>query len=156
MILKNTILKYKNALEEKLENVLFGKINEGNSLINEKGVYYDFLKIADGLRAGTIDLWRYKDIDKNQYMITNSANWMCIGQIDYIPLMLKKDSNEVYIYNENLEKDKQWLMISKFNESIIDYIFGEKYCMIVPNGNEDQWYQFIKDLKSRSENCGDK
>jgi len=68
--------------------------------INEKGDYYDFLKIADGLRAGTIDLWRYKDIDKNQYMITNNANWICIGQIDYIPLMLKKDSNEVYIYNE--------------------------------------------------------
>ena len=64
-------------------------------MINEKGDYYDFLKIADGLRAGTIDLWRYKDIDKNQYMITNNANWICIGQIDYIPLMLKKDSNEV-------------------------------------------------------------
>ena len=156
LILKYYILQYKNALEEKSDNVFFGKINEGNSLINEKGDYYDFLKIADGLRAGTIDLWRYKDIDKNQYMITNNANWICIGQIDYIPLMLKKDSNEVYIYNEFMEKDKQWQIISKFNEFITDYVFGEKYCMIVPNVNEDQWYQFIKNLKLWSKNCGDK
>lgn len=55
-----------------------------------------------------------------------------------------------------MEKDKQWQIISKFNEFIIDYVFGEKYCMIVPNVNEDQWYQFIKNIKLWSKNCGDK
>lgn len=144
--MKNAILRLKRELEIKTENVIFGKINDGNPFIREQGVYYDFLRNADGLRAGTIDLWGYKDLSRNQYMVQDKAKWTCIGQIDYIPLMLKKDSNEVYFYNEMLEGDKQWILISCFYEFIIDYVFGEKYSMIVPNCIEDQWYKFIKSI----------
>lgn len=88
--MKNIILKVKRELEKEPKNIIFGKINEGNSFINERGVYYDFLREADGLRAGAIDLWGYKDLMRNQYMVPNKAEWLCIGQIDYVPLMLKR------------------------------------------------------------------
>lgn len=93
--MKNTILRVKRELEKNPRNIIFGKINEGNSLISEQGVYFDFLRIADGLRAGVIDLWGYKDLVRNQYLVQDKEKWICIGQIDYIPLMLKKESNEV-------------------------------------------------------------
>lgn len=56
-------------------------------MISEQGVYYDFLRNADGLRAGAIDFWGYKDLIRNQYMVQDQEKWICIGQIDYIPLM---------------------------------------------------------------------
>ena len=144
--MKNIIFRLKKELEKNPRNTIFGKINGGNSSISEQGVYYDFLRSADGLRAGAIDLWGYKDLNRNQYMVQDKIKWICIGQIDYIPLMLKKDTNEVYIYNEILEEDKQWILISYFNEFIINYVLGDKYCMIVPNYIEDLWYKFIKNL----------
>lgn len=116
--MKNIILKVKRELEKEPKNIIFGKINEGNSFINERGVYYDFLREADGLRAGAIDLWGYKDLMRNQYMVPNKAEWLCIGQIDYVPLMLKRDSNEVFIYNEMLDEDKQWILINFFSKFI--------------------------------------
>jgi hypothetical protein len=82
--MKNTILRAKRELEKNPTNIIFGKIKEGNSLISEQGVYYDFLRNADGLRAGAIDLWGYEDL------------------------------------------------------------FGDKYCIIVPDCIEDRWYKFIK------------
>lgn len=144
LIMKNTILRVKRELEKNPGNIMFGKINEGNSLISERGVYYDFLRNADGLRAGAIDLWGYKDLVRNQYMVQDKEKWICIGQIDYIPLMLKKESNEVYIYNEMLEEANQWTLISYFYEFIMNYVFGDQYCTIVPNCIDDQWYEFIK------------
>jgi hypothetical protein len=142
--MKNTILRAKRELEKYQTNIIFGKIKEGNSLISEQGVYYDFLRNADGLRAGAIDLWGYEDLFRNQYMVPDKEKWMCIGQIDYIPLMLKKESNEVYIYNEMLEGDKKWILISDFYKFIMNYVFGDKYCIIVPDCIEDRWYKFIK------------
>ena len=144
--MKNIILKVKRELEKEPKNIIFGKINEGNSFINERGVYYDFLGEADGLRAGAIDLWGYKDLMRNQYMVPNKAEWLCIGQIDYVPLMLKRDSNEVFIYNEMLDEDKQWILINFFSKFIFNYVFGDEYCRIVPNCIGDLWYKFIKDV----------
>ena len=36
--MKNIILKVKRELEKEPKNIIFGKINEGNSFINERGV----------------------------------------------------------------------------------------------------------------------
>ncbi len=100
--MKNTILIMKRELEKEPKNILFGKINDGYSKIREQVVYYDFLMKIDGLRTGAIDLWGYKDLIRNQYMVLDKTKWLCIGQLDYVPLLLKKESDKVYNYNEML------------------------------------------------------
>lgn len=146
MSVKKTVLKVKRELEKEPRNIVLGKINEGNSFISEQGVYYDFLRETDGLRAGAIDLWGYKDLLRNQYMVPDKAKWLCIGQIDYVPLMLKKDTEEVFIFNEMLEEDKQWILIGIFSNFILNYVFGDEYCRVVPDCTGDPWYKFIKDV----------
>lgn len=137
------ILKFKNKLEQKQGNIIFGKINGENLSIKEKGIYYDFLRIADGVRCGVIDLWSYKDISRNQYMIIDKEKWLCIGQVNYVPLVLEKKSYDVYIYDETKEENKQWSFVSDFNDFIINYLLGDKYVMIVPDCEDDLWYQFV-------------
>lgn len=141
--MKALVLKFKNELEQKQDNIIFGKINGENLLIKEKGIYYDFLRIADGVRCGVIDLWSYKDILRNQYMIINKAKWLCIGQVNYIPLVLEKESNDVYIYDEINEENKQWSFVGNFSDFIVDYLLGNKYAMFVSDYEDDLWYQFI-------------
>lgn len=141
--MKALVLKFKNELEQKQDNIIFGKINGENLLIKEKGIYYDFLRIADGVRCGVIDLWSYKDILRNQYMIINKAKWLCIGQVNYIPLVLEKESNDVYIYDEVNEENKQWSFVGNFSDFIVDYLLGNKYAMFVSDYEDDLWYQFI-------------
>lgn len=142
--MQHIILKLKEELKKRPESIIFGKINAGNPLVEEHGIYYDFLKISDGLRAGSIDLWSYKDLARNQYMLSDLTGCLCIGQVDYVPLVLKQDSDDVYIFNGELEKNRQWIFISNFNDFIINYVSGIKYDLIVPDCKEDLWYKFIK------------
>lgn len=141
--MENILLKLKKKLEQKPDNIIFGKINEGNLFIKEKGVYYNFLRIADGIRCGIIDLWSYNDILRNQYMIADKEKWLCIGQANYMPLMLQRKLNNVYVYDENNEDDKQWILISDFNHFIMNYVLGDSYAVFNPSYEEDLWYQFI-------------
>lgn len=141
--MENILLKLKKKLEQKPDNIIFGKINEGNLFIKEKGVYYNFLRIADGIRCGIIDLWSYNDILRNQYMIADKEKWLCIGQANYMPLMLQRKLNNVYVYDENNEDDKQWILISDFNHFIMNYVLGDSYAVFNSSYEEDLWYQFI-------------
>ena len=43
--MQHIILKLKEELEKRPESIIFGKINAGNPLVEEHGIYYDFLKI---------------------------------------------------------------------------------------------------------------
>lgn len=64
-------------------------------------VYEEFLKVCNGGRFGSIDLWSSEIFLDNQYRIINiegeSNNCFCIGQVLYEPIVIKLDTEKKYI-----------------------------------------------------------
>ncbi|WP_179033140.1 hypothetical protein [Paenibacillus kribbensis] len=146
--------KVREGLNSDPDGIIYGELNVGKKDINNDNPnlqqYFHFLKEANGGRFGGIDLWSYSELDSNQYRVSDLnggiKKWIEIGQIIYEPLVINKQSGEVYhFYQGHLEDMGHNL--GMFNSFIIDYVFGNKYEKIVPDSHSDEWYQFLKRIE---------
>lgn len=140
------VAKAKGILEQDANSVVFGQINKGNSQINEKGIFYSLLKQADGMRCGAIDIWSYKIMGTKQYILSiekDRHDFLCIGQVDYVPLVLNLTNDKVYILYQEIETNEKLKLVSDFDNFVTKYLFGLYYKEIVQDCEDDRWFQFV-------------
>lgn len=142
------VAQAKVFLEQDANSVLFGQINNGNPQINEKGTFYSLLKQADGMRCGAIDIWSYRIMGTKQYILSiekDCHDFLCIGQVDYVPLVWNFTNDEVYILYQEIETNERLKLVSNFDNFVTKYIFGLYYKEIVQDCEDDRWFQFVLD-----------
>ncbi len=147
-------LKYiKMKLNEEKDSIVFADINEGTHNINFSNEpnlieYQDFIKVCNGARFGSIDLWGLEEIDKNQFYIEQDIDiWICIGQILYEPVVISKKNGNVYLfntYNNCIDYDKNF---GGFNHFLSNFVLGNQYNEIIPDIQSDEWYIFLKKIE---------
>lgn len=151
--LKWIIETVKLELRKEPSAIVIGKLGDRNKneILNDNlkiQSYYEFLREYNGARFGSIDLWSSELLLKNQYRVTEipggEDNWTCIGQILYEPTVINKKDGKVYRFYQGHETDMQADCFGVFDEFLLRYVFGEKYAEIIPDAEEEEWYQFLK------------
>lgn len=144
------ISKARYELSKDVSSVIFGELNDGVVCDENLRIkpYCDFLNVCNGASCGDIDLWSNEDIGQNQFRVTDldggSEKWVCIGQILYEPLVINLDSEEVYLFYQGHEKEIEGKCFGKFDDFLMEYVFGEKYAEIIPDVQDDEWYSFLR------------
>lgn len=155
--LYNKIQKIRFVLEDNPDGPVIGKLRGGKALNLkrlENGVteYYSFLVISNGARCGAIDIFSYETMLESQYYLEfldegqyDVREWVYVGQCLYDPIILNKISGLVYQFYEGtpLEEGECY---GPFNVFLNEYVFGEKYETIIPDVDDDKWYQLLKEL----------
>ena len=148
------IIKYE--LEKDSTKTVIGKINPGTDDVNLiVSCYADFLRVCNGIRCGCIDLFGTNCILNNQYNVDyiegGKKKWFCIGQVLYQPLVINLYTKDICLfYNSYFYKgyseDKGWIILGEFDTFLVDYVFGKIYLELTPDGENDKWYQFLKQI----------
>lgn len=141
--LKLLIKSVKKSLEIESNNMIIGDLNEGWNGVNNF-IHLSYLSEFNGGRCGSIDLWSMDKLSENQYRLSalNQNEWLEIGQVLYEPLVLNKTSGEVYLMDEDVEKKKASFKDTEYFLS--NYVFGQRYKEIIPEGEKDEWYIFLE------------
>lgn len=150
--LKIKIEKARLELQKEASAPITGKLNEGinsdNKLIPQ--FYRDFLSVCNGGRYGSIDLWSNELILDNQYRVTeldgSNENWFCIGQVLYEPLVVKLDTEDIYLFYQGYENEIECRCFENFDIFLDNYVFGKKYAEIIPDAEDEEWYIFLNKL----------
>lgn len=153
--LKWIIKTVKSELSKEPSAIIIGKLGDSskNEVLNDDlnlQPYYEFLRECNGARCGSIDLWSAEILLKNQYRVTEipggEDNWICIGQILYEPTVINKMDGKVYRFYQGHETDMPADCFGIFDEFLMRYVFGENYAEIIPDADEEEWYQFLKKI----------
>ncbi len=145
----------KVELNENPNGLVIGKIRDGLTteleICNNIQSYYDFLKVCDGARCGSIDFFGSDILLKYQFMVETipggQDNWFYIGQILYEPVVINKIDSKVYRFYRDNEDDSSGECFGYLDEFLMDYVFGKKYSEIIPDAENDEWYQLLQKLK---------
>lgn len=149
--LKSIIKKVKEKLAAEPESIIYGELNEGNTDIEVTNdcfkQYFEFLKESDGARCGAVDLWAFDELFLHQFRVSDfsggTEKWIEVGQVLYEPLVIEKDSGQVYCFYQG-HPDKAAQTLGDFNYFLLNYVFGRKYEELVPDAHLEDWYQFLK------------
>ena len=154
--LKIIIQTVKIELSKNPNGLIIGKIRDGNTLKVDNcnaniQSYYDFLDICNGARCGSIDFFGTDMLNDYQFMVSaipgGEEEWFYVGQILYEPVVINKTNSKVYcIYRDNAD-DNLGDCYGYFDDFLTDYVFGKKYADIIPDAEDDEWYQLLKKLK---------
>ncbi|ANY67523.1 hypothetical protein BBD42_14350 [Paenibacillus sp. BIHB 4019] len=149
--LLSIIRKLRGNLLDEPESIIYAEINEGNTkIITDNDYlkeYYDFLREADGARCGMFDLWSFGELSKHQFRISDFSGaeekWIEIGQVLYEPVVINKESGQVYLFNQE-EPDTEGRDLGSVSNFLANYVFGPQYGELVPNADSEEWYLFLK------------
>ncbi|MDG0872237.1 hypothetical protein FLT15_24985 [Paenibacillus thiaminolyticus] len=155
--LKKIIEKTRIALESDPDGPVIGKIRSGKEVDFEKikgpKDYYDFLGISNGARCGAIDVFPFETMSGSQSLLEFIENpedakeqWIYIGQTLYEPLLINELDGLVYQFYEGppLEKGECY---GTFDCFLLNYVFGKKYSEVIPDADNDDWFQLLKKLQ---------
>ena len=153
----NDLLKIISVAREKLKetphSMLFGDLPNGEDKISNNNdifpAYYEFLKVCNGARCGDIDLWSNNDLPDTQFYIEELDGgrdiWLCIGQILYEPLIFNCMDEKVYFFRKDELDSAPIFIFDSFYDFFKNYVFGQKYKEIIPDVDNDSWYDFLTD-----------
>ncbi|MDQ0178362.1 hypothetical protein [Bacillus chungangensis] len=156
--LKTIIEKMRAALESDPDGLIIGKFRSGKEIDSSifkdaTKEYADFLAISNGARCGSIDLFPFEIMSESQSFLDLLENledaqeqWIYIGQVLYDPIIINKINGFVYHFYEGLPLEKRECY-GTFEEFLINYVFGKRYSEIIPDANNDEWYQLLKRLQ---------
>ena len=154
--LKQIIQTVKSELDKDPNGIIAGKINEGNTSKADNydpalQIYFDFLNECNGASFGAIDLFETEILEEHQFVINGipagEENWFCIGQILYEPLLFNKNDLKVYLFYRDNEDVDPADCLGYLDDFLMNYVFGAKYADIIPDADNDEWYQLVKKLK---------
>ena len=154
--LKQIIQAVKSELDKDPNGIIAGKINEGNTIKADNydsalQIYFDFLNECNGASFGAIDLFEIEILEKHQFVVTGipggKENWFCIGQILYDPLLFNKNDLKLYLFYRDNEDVDPADCLGYLDDFLMNYVFGAKYADIIPDSDNDEWYQLLKKLK---------
>ena len=154
--LKLIIQTVKTELDKDPNGIIAGKINEGTTIKQKNSdpalqIYYDFLRECNGASFGAIDLFEIEILEKHQFVVTGipggEENWFCIGQILYEPVLINKNDLKLYLFYRDNEDVDPADCLGYLDDFLMNYVFGAKYVDIIPDADNDEWYQLLKKLK---------
>ena len=151
--LKEKIEKVRLELQNESFAMVIGNLNEGMNCLGNIALnsYYEFLNVCNGARCGAIDLWSNELLFGNQYrvmeLVGDVEKWLCIGQVLYEPIVMKRDTEEVYLFYQGFENEIEGKCFGKLDDFLDNYVFGRKYAKIIPNADEEEWYIFLEKIK---------
>ncbi|MEK4063903.1 MULTISPECIES: hypothetical protein [Paenibacillus] len=145
------IKKVKEKLVAEPDSIIFGELNEGNTGIKSNDdcikQYFEFLKESDGARCGAVDLWSFDEFPSHQSRVSDFLggieNWIEVGQVLYEPLVIDKNSGQVYCFCQG-HPARVGQTLGDFHYFLLNYVFGGKYEELIPDAHLDDWYQFLK------------
>ncbi|WP_053781345.1 hypothetical protein [Paenibacillus xylanivorans] len=151
----NSLLQViRHELEHDDSSIIYGDMQKGIDTYGDIDAnlvqFYEFLKISNGARFGSIDLWAYEELERQQYRldqwIGESDNWLEIGQLLYEPVVISKLTGEISILMDEVSINDSKKII-QFDDFLIHYILGKGYEELVPGFEYDEWYHFLVRLK---------
>lgn len=151
----NSLLQViRHELEHDDSSIIYGDMQKGIDTYGDIEAnlvqFYEFLKISNGARFGSIDLWAYEELERQQYRldqwIGESDNWLEIGQLLYEPVVISKLTGEISILMDEVSINDSKKII-QFDDFLIHYILGKGYEELVPGLEYDEWYHFLVRLK---------
>jgi len=111
--------------------------------------YFEFLQESAESFFGNIVLFNPKEFLFFQYYIQDltelAESWICIGKFIDSPLLLNLITGKVYIFL-GYPSDFYYKELGGFEEFILKYVFGEKYSVLIPWTEEDDWCYFLKNI----------
>lgn len=143
-VLRTRIEQLRKVLENDPASIVAGEIRPPCSNSRTGILLWDqFLTEANGGRFGSIDLWSTDELGKNQFytsqMPGGSNVWLVVGQILYEPLAVCRVTNDTVVYPQNGEAQN----LGGIDHFLSHYAFGEGYSKIIPNGEQDEWWQIL-------------
>jgi len=115
----------------------------------------ELLLVADGLRAGSIDLAAIEDLAGVQYFLDYVPRhapvaddpdvWLVVGTKSDEPLFMERQTGSVWHFPPT---GTEWFMGDRFEpfaqdptSFLLRFVFGSGYRALV--GNDDRWYEFL-------------
>lgn len=59
-------------------------------------------------------------------------------------MVLNKEDGRIYLYFQGNEKEIPAKCFTSFDNFLVNYVFGENYADIIPDVNNDEWYNFLR------------
>ena len=149
--LREKISRARSSLSANPMGFVIGEVRNGVEASSRKArsltAFDEFLLEADGGRFGAIDIWSSAELVSKQYVADDlpgpPKRWLVIGQILYDPLAMDLETNELWLFRQDIDPEGERL--GDFDDFFSDVIFGEGYARVIPDGDQDEWYLIIRD-----------
>ncbi|NGP61481.1 hypothetical protein L3476_16525 [Paenibacillus thiaminolyticus] len=155
-VLKNTISRVKEKLENNPEGILIGQIRKGNpnpEVEDRREVlveYIEFLKECDGASFGEIDIFPSHELSRNQFYVEmldrGKEDWLFIGLVLYEPIVINKTNGYVYRFYRDTLINTPEECFGSFDNFIMEYVLGKKYVDLVPVNQGDEWMTLLSEM----------
>ena len=118
----------------------------------------DLLTLVDGLNAGEVAIFSYRELDRNQFYIDDSESielmggdrdrWLCFGLNNDFPLVIERTAGTIWWFPETwLEYSFMATRFEQLTDGIDDFIdhflLGEGYLQLI--GGQDRWSDFLRE-----------
>lgn len=118
----------------------------------------DLLTLADGLRAGWVVVFPYRELDRNQFHLDDADTvqlmggdrdrWLCFGLVDDFPLVMERPTGAIWWFPELwLEYSFMATRFERLADDVDDFVdrflLGEGYARLT--GSRDWWWDFQRD-----------
>ncbi|MEV0680260.1 hypothetical protein AB0I60_27465 [Actinosynnema sp. NPDC050436] len=151
--LGTTVELLRSALESTPDAVVFANLPGGAEASTVSGLEpapADLHTEANGLRCGSVVLFKADDLDGHQYLCQEveggSDEWLSFGRIETDPLMPNRATGAVWWFPDT---GTEWWMSEQFatlapdpTRFFLDYVAGPGYSEIAPLAH-DRWYGFL-------------
>lgn len=142
--LRNLIRRFRSALHSLDDGPRIGDIRPGNAANACKiESWRQVLTECDGGRFGAIDLWSADELPAYQQTVLpvdNAADYLTVGQILYEPISIERKTETLH-----------WLPLRASPVSLgtpqhflRHFAFGIGYGEIIPDADDDPWWQFLR------------
>lgn len=145
--MNDRLRKHIEALREKLRSEpaapLIGDIPGGIDDPKSGSAFWDeFLKISDGGRYGSVDLFASRNLAGNQFWLEQVSveNAIVVGQVLYAPVVLEAETNHLLL----LSAGERLLALGHADDVIETCFLGSDYIKLEPSFAEDEWAKFVR------------
>ncbi|MEE6261559.1 hypothetical protein [Plantactinospora sonchi] len=115
----------------------------------------ELLEVADGVRAGDVELWGTADVDYRRVMLGSMpeltgvsdepADWYYLGDLAREPLLLRRDTGAVWWFPRTsgdpfYARDEFEELMPNLEYFLAGYVFGPLY---LDAATDDEWWEFL-------------
>jgi hypothetical protein len=112
--------------------------------------YQAFLRVANGAVCGAIDLYEVKEILFKQQPVMalpgGKRRWFCIGDVLEAPLVMDVAEQTVHLVQAE-DPGRAEESLGEFDYFLETCVFGADYLDLVPDGEQDAWFELTQSLR---------
>ncbi len=141
--LRQHIEMLRNKLRAQPAAPLIGDVPEGIGKPNSSSAFWDeFLKVSDGGRYGSIDMFANRNLAANQFWLEQipAKDALVVGQILYRPLFLDSDSYHLLFSPAGADL----VDLGPADDVLLHQFLGQGYERLGPSFREDEWWDLVR------------